>query len=428
MTTAPAHSFFAAGVSALADPVAAATRAAEQAVRGLAGRRPDLVFLYISGDHVPHAREILTIIHERLHPRHVIGCSAEGVIAGASEIEGKAAVSLLAACLPNVDIHVFTDADLPPIPDKLDDDTLGSIAQGIGARGDLRATFLFVDTFNVPMVRLMPALNAARHTGADALPIGLIAGGLVSGAKSPKDCRLILDDTVRHHGHVGVSLRGGIDIEAIVSQGCRSIGQPFVVTKAKGNVILELGGRSALDAIQDLVQDLPDSDKEKLHNSLLIGRVINEYKDRFGRSDFLIRNIIGVDQKHKAIAVTDIVRAGTTVQFQLRDATTASQDLGMLLDAQQLHDTPSGILLFTCNGRGSRLFSTPHHDARKVATAFDTQRSGEEAAKGGMSIDSPHAPIPMSGFFASGEIGPIGNDSYLHGQTACVVLFRDPHD
>ncbi len=406
--------------------MAAATRAAEQAVRGLAGRRVDLVFLYISGDHVAHANEILTIVQERLDPRHVIGCSAEGVVAGASEIEGKAAVSLLAACLPNVDIHVFSDADLPPIPDKLDEDTLGSISQGIGARGDLRATFLFVDMFNVPMVRLMPALNAARHIGADGQPVGIIAGGLVSGAKSPKDCRLIIDDSVRHKGLVGVSLRGGIGIEAVVSQGCKAIGQPFIVTKAKGNVILELGGRPALEAVQNLVLDLSDSDKEKLHNSLLIGRVINEYKDRFGRSDFLIRNIIGVDQEHKAIAVADIVRTGITVQFQLRDATTASQDLGMLLDAQQLHGTPRGALLFTCNGRGKRLFATPNHDALKVTTAFDRLRSGEEAAKGGTAIETSLAPLAMAGFFASGEIGPIGSDSYLHGQTACVVFFRDP--
>jgi small ligand-binding sensory domain FIST len=395
-------------------------------IRSAAGSRIDVVFVFVSGEHVPHAEAVATVLRERLAPRHLIGTSAEGVVGGAVEVEGASAVSVLAMSLHGVTIRTFTDSDIPPIPDELDADTVASLAQGIGAGPDLRATFMFVDTFSVPMVRLLPALNAARRD-PHGHPRGVHVGGLASGAKAPGQTRLMLDDRVRTHGLVGLTISGPIRVDAMVSQGCRPIGQPFVITKARGNLILQLGGKPALDAIQEVVNDLTPQDQSKLHNSLLIGRVVNEYKDRFGRSDFLIRNIIGVDRDLKAVAIADIVRPGITVQLQLRDAATASEDLLMLLDAQQLHGPPSAALLFTCNGRGTRLFAKPNHDASRVVSAFAGATPGEGAAKPGEEIDAGAASLPLAGFFAAGEIGPVGGsgeESFLHGQTACAVLFR----
>ena len=412
---------FHAALSAHADAVAAATRCAEQVIRSAAGTAIDVVFVFIAGEHIEHADAVATVIRERLAPRHLIGTSAEGVVGGPTEVEGTPAVSILAMTLPGVKVHTFTDADIPPIPDDLDADTVASLAQGIGAGPELRATFLFVDLFSVPMVKLLPALNTARRSKAGG---GVVVGGMVSGASGPGKARLILDDRVRTHGLVGLSLSGNIRIDALVSQGCRPIGQPFVITKARGNLILELGGRPALDAIQEAVNGLPQADQDRLHNSLLMGRVVNEYKDRFGRSDFLIRAIIGVDKDLKAVAIADIVRPGITVQLQLRDAETASNDLRMLLDAQQLHTPPLGALLFTCNGRGTRLFAKPNHDASQIVSAFAGATPGEGSAKPGEKIDPSAASLPLAGFFAAGEIGPIGEESYLHGQTACAVLFR----
>lgn len=419
----PRPSFHAA-LSAHVDAVGAATRCVEQVIRSAAGSPIDLVFLFISGDHVAQAEAIATVVRERLAPRHLIGTSSEGVVGGAVEVEGAAAVSMLAMVLPGVKIHTFTDSDIPPLPDDLDDDSIASLAQGIGAGPETKATFLFVDSYSVPMVRLMPALNQARRAASKGRTAGILVGGLASGASGPGKARLILDERVRAQGLVGLSLSGELTVDSLVSQGCRPIGQPFVITKARGNLILELGGRPALDVIQDAVNDLPPGDQQKLHNSLLIGRVVNEYKDRFGRSDFLIRAIIGVDKELKAVAIADIVRPGITVQLQLRDAETATQDLLMLLDAQQLHSPPEGALLFTCNGRGTRLFAKPSHDASRIVAAFAGTTPGEGSAKPGEQIDPGAATLPLAGFFAAGEIGPVGEDSYLHGQTACAVLFR----
>jgi small ligand-binding sensory domain FIST len=138
-----------------------------------------------------------------------------------------------------------------------------------------------------------------------------------------------------------------------------------------------------------------------------VGRVINEYRDKFQRGDFLVRNVLGVDQDNGALAITDLIRVGQTIQFHVRDAATADEDLHALLkmDLAAQEKAPAGALLFTCNGRGTRLFSEPHHDAHAIR---------EEVG-----------PIPLAGFFAAGELGPVGGKNFIHGFTASVVLFEE---
>ncbi len=409
------------------EPEAAALRACEQVLRAAKGRSIDLLFAFVAPIGLGSAERAHAEIRRSLAPKHIVGCSAEGLIAGSLEAEGIPGVTVLAASLPGVRVHTFSDRDLPPIPDRVDPDVLAGLALGAGFDAEHRATFLFIDPFSVPLVRLMPALSAARRSPAkDAAPAPIL-GGLASGAKGPGEARLLMDDHVRGAGLVGVSLSGNIRVDTLLSQGCKPIGRPLVVTKARGNLILQLAGRPALDVVQEIVGELTDGERSRLHNSLVLGRVVNEYKDRFGRSDFLIRNLVGVEASQRGIAVSDIIKVGATVQFHLRDAETASRDLEMLLDAQRLHGPALGSLLITCNGRGTRLFDAPSHDASRVAKAFSRLHPGEQLAKAGENID-PDAPrFPLAGFFAAGEIGPLGDASYLHGQTACAAIFRAPN-
>jgi small ligand-binding sensory domain FIST len=261
--------------------------------------------------------------------------------------------------------------------------------------------------------------------------VGTILGGMASAGTAHGSNALVLNDRVSRHGLVGVSLKGPVRVDTIVSQGCRAIGPTLVITACQRNVILKLGGRPALEVVREMVESLPDDDKKLLERGLFLGRVVNEYKDRFGRDDFLIRNVVGVEESQGAIATNDMMRVGTTVRFHLRDAATADQDLAMLLDAQKLREPPLGGLLITCNGRGERFFDRPHHDASSIVRAFAPPDPGEELAKGGTPLE-PMLPggaggpgaLPLAGFFAGGEIGPVGGDSYVHGFTACLALFR----
>jgi small ligand-binding sensory domain FIST len=32
--------------------------------------------------------------------------------------------------------------------------------------------------------------------------------------------------------------------------------------------------------------------------------------------------------------------------------------------------------------------------------------------------------VPVAGFFAAGELGPVGDSNFIHGHTASIALFR----
>jgi len=229
---------------------------------------------------------------------------------------------------------------------------------------------------------------------------------MASGALRPLGNTLFVNDRLTQQGAVGVALSGALEVNVVVSQGCRPIWRPFRITAAHRNVILGLEGRPPLAWLQELIPELPEEDRLLLQNGLFVGRAIKPQTETLGRGDFLIRGVMGVDQDSGAIAIGDSVIEGETIQFHLRDALTAQEDLEMMLIPQMFRDPPSGGLLFSCNGRGTRLYDHPDGDISVI------QRSLEN--------------IHLAGFFCAGEIGPIGGANFLHGHTASLVLFRPP--
>jgi small ligand-binding sensory domain FIST len=207
---------------------------------------------------------------------------------------------------------------------------------------------------------------------------------------------------------VGITLNGAIDVQTVVSQGCRPVGHPVVVTKAHENVIEQIAGRPALQVLQEIVDTMPREEQQLLRNGLYIGRAIDEYRESWSRGDFLVRNVMGMEQATGGIGITDLVRVGQTVQFHVRDAATAEEDLRLLLEEQKKQDAPAGGLLFNCNGRGTRMFSKPCHDISATRAIL------------------PQTPI--AGFFAAGELGPVGRRNFIHGHTASFALFRPGRD
>jgi small ligand-binding sensory domain FIST len=225
---------------------------------------------------------------------------------------------------------------------------------------------------------------------------------MASGANHPGGTRLCLDDRIITSGAVGVLVGPGVEVETVVSQGCRPIGDPYVVTRSERNIIHELGGRPPMERLLDIAR-LPgnEDDARLINNGLHMGLAIDEHKVEFERGDFLVRNVLGADRETGAIAVGDLVEIGTTAQFHVRDAATADEDLRHLLAGRRA----DGALLFTCNGRGRHLFGVSDHDAGVLADQL--------------------ADAPAAGFFAAGELGPVGGRNFLHGFTASIGLFRD---
>ena len=384
---------FAAALSKTVDTESAARAVAED-IRAQLGAAPiDLACVFFSAHHAEGADVLASMLTETLHPRLLIGCSGEGVISGAEELETAPAVTLWASVLPGVGLDSFRSS-FSPTQDQFQ-------LSGWPSPGAGNAPFLlFADPFTTPVQEVLGLLEE-RYPGANVI------GGLAGGGHEAGMNRLILHDHVLDGGLVGVRLSGPIDVRPIISQGCRLIGDRFVVTKSEGNLIHELGGAPALERLQAVFESLGEQDRSRAHRALHLGIVIDEHRNRFERGDFLIRNLLGADQTTGAIAVGDVVQEGQTVQFHLRDADSASEDLNVLLaaDRAQHPHRPLGALVFSCCGRGRGLFGRPNHDAAAAA-----ERLG---------------PIPIAGFFAQGEIGPIGNRNFLHGYTASLALFAE---
>jgi len=246
-----------------------------------------------------------------------------------------------------------------------------------------------------------------RHLN-ESSPGTLVTGGLASGGSSPGETRLFLDRDVFDSGAVGVRIDAGVEAITLVSQGCRPIGESYTVTRGDQNVIHELAGKPPMEIVRDLYLRADPKEQRLMQQGLHIGRVIDEYKSEFDRGDFLIRAVVGADAETGAIAIGDRVTTGETVQFHVRDAPSAHEDLdAALARAREVLGgrSPAGALLFTCNGRGSRLFPAAGHDASMIAEQ----------------LGSP----PLAGFFCAGEIGPVGGKNFLHGFTASMVLFAD---
>jgi small ligand-binding sensory domain FIST len=180
------------------------------------------------------------------------------------------------------------------------------------------------------------------------------------------------------------------------------------VTRADGSLIFELGGRPPLNRLREMAATLPVQDQELLATGPHLGLVIDEYQAEAGPGDFLVRSIVGADPASGAMAVAGEIDVGQTVQFHVRDARSADEDLRRVLarEAAALAGRPpAGALLFTCTGRGARMFPGPDHDAGLLAATL--------------------GPVPVAGFFCDGELGPVGGQNFLHTFTASIALFPD---
>ena len=377
-----------AGLSASPVAVEAAGAAAREARAALAGAPVDLAYLFLSGDHFAASEDAVATVVDVLAPRHLLGCVAEGVVARDRELEDGPGAAVWAASLRDAEIETFHSVAL-----NTED---GVAVTGFPDLDGADLVTLLVDPFTFPAAGFLTKLNEEE----DSVPL---VGGLAAGGGEPDTQALFRDGEVVYEGAVGAVLRG-VPVRTVVSQGCEPVGRDSVITNAEENVVFELAGEPALERLKGDVATLtPDQEASAARGGVLAGLVIDENRADYRRGDYLMRGLIGVDEDTGALAVGEAVRIGQTLRFHVRDAGTADEELRENLRAALDGDRAAGALLFTCNGRGTNLFSSPDHDARAVAELL-----GDDA---------------VAGFFCAGEIGPVGGKPFLHGFTATLAVF-----
>ncbi len=388
---------FASAITDEADPAAAIQSLVNQVTRQLGEDSvPHFAVLFISSRYRTALKPLVGQLRNALGKPFLLGCTGGGVLGEDVEVESSPAMALAAAYLPRVELHPFTVS----LEDLDESQEPGFWIEKLGATpAEDPVGILLPDPFSCDVMALLNSLNSAY-------PKMPLIGGLASSADTTGGTALFYNQEVLQEGAVGVLLTGDIQLRTIVSQGCRPIGRPYIITKAQENVIFELAGVPAVEALRQLLVALSASDRALAQRALFLGVVMNEHKDRFRRGDFVVRNLVGLDPSSGAIAIGDRVQVGQTVQFQLRDAETSREDLQQLLTdhAELLKMSPSvGALLFSCLGRGRDLYGEPHYDIRTIQAAIGHR--------------------PIAGFFCNGEIGPIGGRNFLHGFTSSLGLF-----
>lgn len=362
----------------------------------LEGTPPDLVFLFATPAYGEHLARAHLHVRERLGGPRLIGCVAAGVLGDGREVERGPALSVTAAILPGVEIHAFHVA-AEALPDAHDDTDVWRERLGTSLGGSPHF-ILLPDPFTCDVERLLRGLDYA-------FPDSAKVGGLPSGGTQPGQTTLWVDDQLHDGGLVGVMLEGNISVDAIVAQGCRPIGNPMFVTRSERNVIYEIDGRRPDELLNELYEQLAESDRQLMRTSLFLGLASVDARQVYRHGDFLVRDIVGIDGAQGSITVAGHVQLGRVVQFHLRDAETSAADLDMLLRRYVSDEPlPVGGLLFSCLGRGEGLYGAPDHDSQAFERIV--------------------GPTPLGGFFCSGELGPVQGETHLLGYTSSFALFR----
>ena len=378
------------GLSTGSDQRLAAIEAGQQAHAALQGARADVVCVFASGAHLAAPEATLEGVHEALAPPVLVGCGAGGVVADGREVERGTAVAVWAAALGAGRAEAF-HLDVTQAVDAI-------AVGGLPELDDATAVVLLPDPYSFPTDIVLGEL-ARRAPGVPVL------GGIASARTLDGNAALFLGDRLCGDGAVGLAFEG-VEVMPCVSQGAAPVGPELTVTAADGHVIRELAGRPALETLREAIEGLDPHQQALVASGLLLGVVIGGGKPEYEQGDFLVRGVIGADPEAGTLTVGARVQEGTVVRLHARDAVSADLDLraALCLRREALGGgMPAGALVFTCNGRGEAMFGTPHHDA--------------------ITLDEELAGAPAAGFFAAGEIGPVGGDPFLHGFTATVAVF-----
>ena len=368
--------------------------------RRLRARMPakdvSLGLVFLSPKFFPHAQAVLEIL--RLHARIPLlaGCSGNALVAGSEELENAGGLVLALYSLPGAKLKAvhITQEQI----DRAAEEPFWPTESGV-AKEDANGWLAFMTPYPFDS-------EAWLRSWQKNYPGQPVYGGLATGNYPEPATQVYLDGEVYDDGGVAIAVGGDVTLSGVVAQGCTPIGEAWTLTRVEQNLIQHIGNRPAYTVLSETVSQLPPAEQQKARGNLFIGLAVNEYLEEFHRGDFLVRNLIGGDPNSGVLAVGALPRPGQTIQFQRRDAASASEDLSQLLDTAKKELGGKEIFggcLFCCNGRGKNLFGRPSHDASLVQEQL--------------------GPLGVVGFFANGEIGPLGGKNFLHSHTAALALF-----
>ncbi len=387
MTTAGA------GVAVHLDGFTAAGLAAHRALTSAGGGTVELAMVFAGTRHDDDEyAAVLNAVQRTLPGAHIIGCSATGVLTGGEEVENATAVAVMVLSgrpLPTP-IHVGGVRGEP----RQAGARLGRLAlEALGGDAAGAAIAVLVDPAELDATDFVAGI-------ADVAPELLITGAGASGGES--GCRVFWRGAAQADACVALVFPPELHPSLGMTQGCQAVGDPQTITAAEGNLILEIDGRPAVEALEKTLANPSNPGLRQMTKHLLAG--ISEL-GAGGRSDYVVRPFAVADSDRPALAVAEPVRAGQTICFTLRDAIGAREDMKAMLDEQALardKKTPAFGVYFNCAGRGSALYGQAGLDPELIQRRFGN--------------------MPLAGIESSFEIAPTCGRPRIHMFTGVLLL------
>lgn len=423
------------------------------------GPPPDFAVLTVPQEHADSLHSFSDEIARKISARILIGVLGQAIGAG-KEFDQEPGLSLIAGTLPvgtAITPFVVSESRMPSLS-TFDD----------GGEDRARPGFLvFADPYS--------AVSQVASLLNELCPSSVVAGGLSCPISDSSPSLALFENGVCRAlptgSLIGVRLAGpNFEMHSCTAQGAAPVGPSFVVTKGDGNLVTELDGQPALERLQEVARAAAREEGGErvvklLQRALLVGSSIEiDETDEVGSAagadsdglddaqgsrrvpvvadgepDFLIRGVLGADSKG-GLYIGDRVTPGKSrVRFHCRDGQAAHEELTVLLQRYRLtrqfsgrfdgeRSRPLGCMLFSCNGRGRRMYA-PTAGAEVSYTVADHDST--------VIREATVRDLPIGGFFCNGELGPLGVkgvsaplaegsvNTYLHGFTSVVAFFYD---
>lgn len=344
----------------------------------------NLGFLYLTDGLAEHATSIVTLLRGVTGIRHWVGTAGIGVMANGEALFNEPGLAIMAARLPEDSFRLF-----PTLTNGLE--PLRHSAGGWLDKHGAALALVHVDPHHADMAGLVSRLS-------EEAGVFLVGGLTASRGEFPQIAAGAEDgDPVTKGGVSGVLFAPNLPVATALTQGCRPIGPTRTVTASDENVILEIDGRPALEVFKEDIGPELAAHLRQVSGLICAGLPIVGSDTQ----DYLVRDLVAIDPRAGWISIAERVTTGQPVVFTRRDPETAAADMRRMLDSlkKRVKATPKGAVYVSCIARGPSLFGTADAELAMIRETFGD--------------------IPLTGFFASGEV----SHNRLYGYTGVLTLF-----
>ncbi len=322
--------------------------------------------------------DVLAYFRKRTAVAHWIGTVGTGICGNGREYHDEPAISLLTGSFSEDHFRI-----LPPLTDKAD--AFVRAERAWLARHDHHFGIVHGDPREMQVPKLLGVLDVALRGG-------FLVGGLTSSRTGYPQ----IADGMVEGALSGILFDAEVPVATALTQSCAPFGGKHIITQCQRNIAIRLDDRPALDVFREAIGEVQARDLTRA--AQVIGVALPVHGSDTG--DYLVRNLLGVDENNNLLAIGEMLSTGQPLQFCRRDPAGAEADLRrMLRELKARAPQPKGGVYYSCVGRGPNLFGAESGELRIIQ---------EELGD-----------LPLTGFYCNGEI----SHNRLYGYTGVLTLF-----